>query len=219
MRPSLCLTATSAAILFVLSTMSAGGTENAADSCVARIKVPRDDRVYSVLANPTYGKVHLTCPINVKKQDEATIYILDEGGLCSRDMLFGYPVISHQLVSRVEANNMYNDCSGVTPSARQVLAGAGTGRTLTYTWSQSEPALQGQASIEAIFGRVAGGVAASGLPISKFVDQNHIFCFEIDADYGKDPLTAIEGIGVPVPDSIRQTLRSDISCDGVFGIK
>src|SRR5437870_734597 len=105
---------------FQYGTSSAQRTEFTSKACVAQIKIPKDDRVYNVLATTLEGRVHLTCPVNVKKEDMATIYVLNENGLCSHNTLFGYSIVSRKIVTGADAARLYNLCSGVSPSENKI---------------------------------------------------------------------------------------------------
>lgn len=188
------------------------------DACSVKVRIPQDDSVYSNLVVLKYNKLHMTCPVNVRRQSTAKIYILRARDICSKSTLFGYPVISRQLLTDDEARRSYNQCSGVIP----VLGDHKykSRRIVTYLWNSQLPKEPGrEREMNALFGKVVGGLMTSGLPVTSFYSVNDVFCFELDAAFNRDPLTALRSIGIKVPDSVRQTQRPKASCRELFHVK
>jgi hypothetical protein len=157
----------------------------------------------------------MTCPINVKTQDEARIFILQAGHLCKDSKPFGYPAISYQPIPAATAKRQYQQCSGVIPHGQREKTQS---HVATYLWHSSlENERDRDRIMQSLFGRVAGGLIASGLPVETFLSVNNVFCFEVDAAFDKDPLMAIKDINVSVPASIRQVARPNATCSDLLG--
>jgi hypothetical protein len=185
------------------------------NACVITIAVPSDESVYATLAMEKYGKVHMTCPVNVYEERQANIYILNGQEICNEVKLFGFPIIARKRLTDMAAKRSYDECSGVIQ-----LKGRVSRPTIVYSWTSALlNASSRQNQMNSIFGRVAGGLISSGLPVRKFVSVNSVFCFEVDPTFGKDPLTAIRGIGVRLPTSIRQSRQLNKSCDDFLNRK
>jgi hypothetical protein len=205
------------ALLVLFSQLQGAAAQKAhtvGKACYATIRVPADDSVYSSLAILKFNKVHMTCPLNARNQNRAEVFILGASDLCGSDMLFGYPVISRSTLTDAKARRSYAECSGVIPGTSHKPR---SDNVVTYLWNSQLPAeAERESEMNTLFGRVTGAVIASGLPVLSFHSRDDIFCFEMDAGFDQDPLTAIRGIGVKVPDSIRQTRPAESSCAEVF---
>lgn len=187
------------------------------DACIASIHVPPDDQVYANLAVAKYNKVHMTCPINVRKQRAAKIYILHGKDICERAELFGYSVVSHKLVTDIEARRMYGECSGVI---HWIDKPSHSGHTTTYAWYAAFPdQLDRERKMGALFPKLTGKIISSGLPILQFVSENNVFCFEMDSDYGKDPLATVQTLGINIPPWVHQIRYQNKSCNALFHSK
>jgi len=186
-------------------------------ACVVTVQVAQNNEVYRNLAVLKYGKMHMTCPVNVATKKTATIYILHEGGVCLRGHLFGYTVLSRKMLTNANARVLYDQCSGVIRLNNRTI---NLSHTVAYLWRSALPkASERQQEMDAIFGRLVGGIISSGLPILKFDNLNNAFCFEVDAEFKKDLMAAIRDIGVAVPASIQQTRYFHSSCDALLRMR
>jgi uncharacterized protein with FMN-binding domain len=191
--------------------------QKSTDACIASVRVPANDGVYANLAVAQYYKIHMTCPINVKEQRIAIIYILHGREVCNSTNLFGFPVVSRKIVTDREARKAYGECSGVvhlkqrTSKSRSVV---------TYAWYAAlSNASDREHEMDAIFPKLTGRVISSGLPILQFLSLNNIFCFEVDAGYNKNPLEMAHTVGIAIPPSIHQTRYLNTSCEELFHLR
>lgn len=198
--------------LSLFSSRYASAREQLLDACVASIRVPSDNHVK--LAEAKYDKIHMTCPINVKKENTAKIYILHGKDICGRTKLFDYSVISHKLVTDAYARSMYDECSGVIHSSNKLPR---PNHTTTYAWYAALPDQSDrERRMSTLFPKLTGRIISSGLPVLQFVSENNIFCFEMDGGYDKDPLAAVRTLGIEIPPWVRQIRYQNKSCNALF---
>jgi hypothetical protein len=170
--------------------------------------------VYVKLAEAKYDKIHMTCPINVRKQRTAKIYILHGKDICGRAKLFDYSVISHKLVTDAYARRAYGECSGIIQSSNKPSR---PNHTTTYAWYAALPdRLDRERKMGALFPKLTGRIISSGLPVLQFMSENNIFCFEMDSGYDKDPLAAVRTLGIEIPPWVHQIRYQNKSCNALF---
>ncbi len=189
-------------------------SQKAEEACAVSIRVPASDDVYKTLAILKYRKLHLTCPVNVRNEHVAKIVILNGADLCERQNLYGYPVISRKPLSNSQAKKLYAECSRTNVWDGNKFEPA---KTDVYIWYYADRNVTVRAhEMESLFGKVAGRLASSGLPVFNFLDTDDMFCFEVDTGYDRDMISSIRDLGIPVPSLVRQIKHANTTCMKMF---
>lgn len=205
------------ASLVLLILCMATNVSFAGGSCSAVLSIPKSHSVYRDLAMQSPGRIHLTCPVNVESEREATIFVLNDSTACGAKTLLGFSVLSHQVMTTAEANDAYGGCSGVIRfQDRQ----APNRSSVTYLWD-FKLVNDGRHKYEPVglYGRISGVLISSGLPIHKFVSSNGIYCFEVDIGFHEDPLSAILALGVKLPPAIHQSRFLKQKCSNLTSVQ
>ena len=182
-----------------------------ADACAVVLKTPDRNAAYRNLVLPQDGLVHLTCPISQSGDAVAKVFILGGAEYCKSTKMFGFTVLSRKILPNKSANRQYSQCSGVmrVEGSRSIWK-----PTINYLWYSTKSSdVERLEEMHNIFGRLIGGLEASGLPIVNFGNRNGIFCFEVDAHYKPDLLRSVRDIGIPVPATVQEKRFTALSCE------
>jgi len=188
-----------------------------AQACMASIRVPASDAVYENLVVPRDGKVSLTCPVNIRSLQVATVFILNGADFCRHTRLFGYPVLRHSVMANTDARKRYDACSGVVHLKGRKIVHSGA---VTYLWRSKLPdASARMAQMSGLFGRVTGAIMASGLPVTDLENLDGVYCFEVDSGYDRDLMARIRGLGVPIPSSVHEAKYLHKPCNTLLRVE